>query len=185
VTNSDQTKTVYIIFLAAITETTVNNFIKLFFDLFCANYNEFYLMFSTTGGDIDPAFLLYNYLKLYNVDIITYNVNHIDSCGIIPFMAGKRRLCSPTARFGFHNLSHEISINDQKDFTLFHNNYEFYKQRFFKFFETNLKKLNFNNLTSSQILKHLDPEDALAAGILTEGPLELNFKPRTKICQLI
>jgi ATP-dependent Clp protease, protease subunit len=60
---------------------------------------------ASTGGEIAPAFALYNELNSLPLQIDTHNSGAVDSAAIMPFMAGSRRTASANSAFLFHQIS--------------------------------------------------------------------------------
>lgn len=71
------------------------------------------LIMSSGGGDIIPAFALYNDLKGLETDLHTHNAGAIDSAAILPYVAGTRRTASASSGFFFHQLHWTFASKDQ------------------------------------------------------------------------
>ncbi len=63
-----------------------------------------YLSISSTGGFIDPAITIYNFLRSLPCNIVTHNIGTVDSTAIIPFLAGSIRNASPFSKFLIHGI---------------------------------------------------------------------------------
>jgi ATP-dependent Clp protease, protease subunit len=110
-------KTLYINFFDAIDPTKVNKFIQFTTEAI-RHYNptELYYLISSSGGDVDSGFVLYNYLISLQgqISIAMHNIGTIDSIANVIFLAGQKRYAAPTASFLFHG----IMINLQGTFTM-------------------------------------------------------------------
>jgi len=67
-------------------------------------WDTFKFAIASTGGDVAAAFALYNELNALPVQIDTHNSGAVDSCAIMPFMAGQRRTASANSAFLFHQV---------------------------------------------------------------------------------
>jgi len=110
-------KVVFINFFDAIDPVKVNKFIQFTTEA-VRHYNptELYYLLSSSGGDVDSGFVLYNYLISLQgqVNISMHNIGTIDSIANVIFLAGQKRYAAPTASFLFHG----IMINLQGTFTM-------------------------------------------------------------------
>ena len=78
--------------------------------------SELYFMISSSGGDVDSGFALYNFLVSLQgqMQITMHNVGAIDSIANVIFLAGQKRYAAPNASFLFHG----INVNLQGMFTI-------------------------------------------------------------------
>jgi len=63
------------------------------------------LMLSSSGGDLPAAFTAYNFLVSIPLAVTTYNIGNIESSSNLIFLAGSRRVASPTSQFMLHGIS--------------------------------------------------------------------------------
>lgn len=63
------------------------------------------IVMSSDGGNSEPAFTAYNYLRLLPLEITTINIGSIKSSAMIIFLAGDIRLSVPGADFLIHPAS--------------------------------------------------------------------------------
>lgn len=61
------------------------------------------LLINSTGGDVNDGFALYDLIKMHNPELRTIGVGQVQSIAILPFLAGKRRICTANCRFMFHH----------------------------------------------------------------------------------
>ena len=110
-------KTLYINFFDAIDLVKVNKFIQFTTEAI-KHYNptELYYLISSSGGDVDAGFVLYNYLTSLHgqLNISMHNIGTIDSIANVIFLAGNKRYAAPNASFLFHG----IMINLQGTFNM-------------------------------------------------------------------
>lgn len=65
-----------------------------------------YFQFSSSGGSVDSAITLYNFLKSLPCTIVMHNVGSIDSSANVVFMAGDERYAAPHTSFLFHGVGY-------------------------------------------------------------------------------
>jgi ATP-dependent protease ClpP protease subunit len=66
--------------------------------------DELYLFMDTTGGQIDDGFSLFGLIRSLPFTVTTINTGLVASIGILPFIAGHRRIALPHAQFHFHDF---------------------------------------------------------------------------------
>lgn len=67
-------------------------------------FDEIYLFLNSPGGSVEDGVGLFGFLSALPVPVTTINVNLIASIAIAPFMAGKKRIAFPHAKFHFHDV---------------------------------------------------------------------------------
>ena len=67
-------------------------------------FNEIYLFLNSTGGSVEDGIGLFGFLSTLPLPVTTVNVNLVASITIVPFMAGKKRIAFPHAKFHFHDF---------------------------------------------------------------------------------
>jgi ATP-dependent Clp protease protease subunit len=65
-------------------------------------WSDFRVEISSPGGEVGPAFSMFNELIGMSIPVHTHNAGQVDSSAIMPFMAGTRRTASPMSAFVFH-----------------------------------------------------------------------------------
>jgi len=65
---------------------------------------EFSLLISSGGGTVFHGLSAYNYLKGLPVTIDTHNFGLVDSISVVLYCAGRKKYCSPQARFLLHTV---------------------------------------------------------------------------------
>lgn len=103
----DPQKTVYINFFDSIDPTKVNKFILFTVDAIKQHDpTEIYYFISSTGGDVDSGFTLYNFLVSLQskITITMHNIGTIDSIANVIFMGGQKRYAAPNASFLYHGI---------------------------------------------------------------------------------
>lgn len=63
---------------------------------------EIYILMSSEGGQLEPAFAIYNQLMGLPVTLTTHNIGSVNSVANVIFLAGNKRLAVPSATFLFH-----------------------------------------------------------------------------------
>jgi ATP-dependent Clp protease protease subunit len=66
---------------------------------------DFHLMISTTGGGVMNGITVFNFLTSLPIRSTTYNTGNVDSIGNVIFLAGERRIASPSSTFMFHGVA--------------------------------------------------------------------------------
>ncbi|CCB67717.1 protein of unknown function [Hyphomicrobium sp. MC1] len=77
------------------------------------SWDDMTIVMSSGGGDVIPAFGLYNEFMGLTVKLATHNAGAIDSAAILPFIAGKKRTASAASAFFFHQLQWTFPSKDQ------------------------------------------------------------------------
>ncbi len=70
-----------------------------------AQPSELYFLFSSQGGAVDSAIVLYNYLRSLACKITMHNISMIASSATVLFHAADVRYASPHSTFHFHGLT--------------------------------------------------------------------------------
>jgi ATP-dependent protease ClpP protease subunit len=65
-------------------------------------------MLSTPGGTVREGLAVYNLLRALPIKVHTYNVGSVNSIGNVIYLAGERRLASPTSSFMFHGVGIDL-----------------------------------------------------------------------------
>jgi ATP-dependent protease ClpP protease subunit len=128
-----------------------------------------YLYISSTGGDIDSAIRLYDFIKSSNLTITTVGFGQIDSAAIIVFLAGSQRILIKNCRLRlhppiYHGPQSQILLVHQEALSLF----QALDKRYFEIIsnetlksEAKIKKMYTNG-------KILSPREALTMKLATE-----------------
>lgn len=64
-----------------------------------------YLLISSTGGYVNPAFAAYNLLRALPIELTTHNIGNVGSAANILFLAGRTRLACKSSTFFFHSTT--------------------------------------------------------------------------------
>jgi ATP-dependent protease ClpP protease subunit len=70
-----------------------------------------YCLFSSSGGNVDPAITLYNFLRALPVEIIMHNTGSVESIGNIVFLAADTRFASAHSSFLLHGIVWNFAAN--------------------------------------------------------------------------
>ena len=70
---------------------------------------------SSSGGNVDIAVELFNFLKLLDCTVRTVNVSCVNSAAIIIFAAGTERISLPCSSFYVHSVSKHLNGNYTAD----------------------------------------------------------------------
>lgn len=99
--------TVYVNFFDVIDPIKVNKFINFTVETIKQHSPaELYYLISSSGGDVDSGFTLYNFLVSLRskMTITMHNIGNINSIANVIFVAGQKRYAAPTASFLFHGI---------------------------------------------------------------------------------
>lgn len=92
----------YVSFIQPVNSETVNALLKVCNGVVSSDFSHLHLMISSQGGGMEVGFALYNQLMSLPVELTTYNIGSINSVANIIFLAGKKRVASPSATFLLH-----------------------------------------------------------------------------------
>ena len=67
-------------------------------------FDEIYLFLNSGGGSVEDGVGLFGFLSVLPLPVATVNVNLVASISIVPFLAGKKRIALPHAKFHFHDF---------------------------------------------------------------------------------
>ena len=70
---------------------------------------------SSSGGNVDIAVELFNFLKLLDCKVRTVNTSCVNSAAIIIFAAGEERISLPCSSFYVHSITKELNGNFTAD----------------------------------------------------------------------
>lgn len=65
-------------------------------------------LITSTGGDLDCAIRLHDYLEALPVSLATIGVGQVDSAAVLVFLAGKERLAVRKCRFRIHEAIYDM-----------------------------------------------------------------------------
>ena len=103
----------YIIFNKSVNSETCQSLIDHCNTLMNQKVGRLYILFNSTGGQLNDAFTIYNYLRAIPIEIITHNIGSVSSMANIPFLAGKIRKATQNSSFFFHGV--HVTIPSPKD----------------------------------------------------------------------
>ena len=107
-----------ITFTGSIDEDNVRSFINELKKLNGKNPNSssMTVYISSTGGSVDIAVELFNFLKLLDCKVKTVNISRVNSAAVIIFAAGDERISLPSSSFYIHSVTKKLNgdytIND-------------------------------------------------------------------------
>lgn len=101
-------QTTYINFHAPINQFTAQNLMTAMSQKMTAGTTDFYIMFSTPGGEVPSGVSLYNYLRGVPTDITMHNMGNVNSIGNAIFLAANKRIARAHSTFMFHGVGFEV-----------------------------------------------------------------------------
>lgn len=104
---------IYISFVDSINKKQFDNFLKICSEAI-QKYSpkELHIMFSSNGGNINLALILYSYLRSLPIKVVMHGSGNIDSCGINVFLAGKERFATKGTTFLLHGATRHFGKDD-------------------------------------------------------------------------
>jgi ATP-dependent protease ClpP protease subunit len=72
--------------------------------------DDLHFLFSSSGGAVDSAITLYNFIKALPMNIVMHNIGSIDSAANVVFMAGAERYAAQDTSFLFHGVGYGFGV---------------------------------------------------------------------------
>lgn len=107
-------ETLYINFFSEVNPASVSQLIGTIQQGLRKGKKKFYLLISSTGGNLMSGITAYNFLKSISEKIITYNYAYTDSVALVLFCVGSERYCLPNARFLLHEVSSKVQGSERQ-----------------------------------------------------------------------
>ena len=63
------------------------------------------IMFSSSGGDINPSFTMYQFLRTFPIPVTMCNVGAVESMACIIFLGADNRIALPNTHFKLHGFT--------------------------------------------------------------------------------
>lgn len=79
------------------------------------DFGSLTLIFSTEGGDTREGIALYNFFRSLPHPVRMHAGGHVDSMGVVVYLAGHERTCSPASRFFFHPFAWTFDSSQSLD----------------------------------------------------------------------
>ena len=70
--------------------------------------SELFIQISSPGGKLEPAFGIYDCLRSTNIPVTTLSMGNVESSAVLIYLAGDKRLVTPTSLFMVHALGHRL-----------------------------------------------------------------------------
>lgn len=105
-------KTVYVNFFDVINDAKVKGIMAAMSNIINQQKPDaIYCLFSSSGGGVDAAITLYNFLRSLPTEIIMHNTGSIDSIANVIFLAADTRYASTHSSFLFHGVNWSSPAN--------------------------------------------------------------------------
>src|SRR5262245_7966490 len=104
----DKMPTTYLNFHAPINPFTAQNLMTAASQKLAAGTDDFYVLFSTPGGEVQSGIALYNFFRAIPAQITMHNMGNVDSIGNAIFLAGERRYACTHSTFMFHGVGFDV-----------------------------------------------------------------------------
>lgn len=83
-------------------------------------YTHLIVPIGSSGGELDPAWCLYDFLSCMSIPVITVATGKVYSAAVMPYLAGQERYAFSTSTFLFHPAvslyeKAEVNINQVKE----------------------------------------------------------------------
>ncbi len=98
----------YLSFSAEIDQNTSENLMGVFAQKYNEGVRDFYLLFSSSGGNVINGINVYNFLRSLPIKLTTHNVGIVDSIANVIFLAGQTRYAVKNSSFLFHGVGFNI-----------------------------------------------------------------------------
>lgn len=92
----------YLLFDAEINKEKVDIFISWAISRMGSGTTEFYIAFSTSGGNVNAGLRMAEFIRAIDVDVTMHNISSVASMGIPVFCSAKKRNCSKHSTTVFH-----------------------------------------------------------------------------------
>jgi ATP-dependent Clp protease protease subunit len=99
----------YFTFAGIIDQNAARNFLAQFAAASQSGVKKAHLVVQSSGGSPQDAGFLYNHLRNLPLELVTYNQGMVASSAVVLYLAGKVRLCAPTATFCLHAASSTLA----------------------------------------------------------------------------
>lgn len=100
--------TTYINFHAPISTFTCQNLMAAMSQKLVAGTDDFYVLLSTPGGEVQSGITLYNFLRGIPATITMHNMGNVDSIGNAIFLAADTRRACAHSTFMFHGVGFDV-----------------------------------------------------------------------------
>jgi ATP-dependent protease ClpP protease subunit len=109
-----QKKIIYVNYADSINETKVKSIMSALSNTINTdNPDIIYVLFSSSGGQVEPGVSLYNFLRSLPVELIFHNTGSIDSIANIIFLAANKRYTAKHSSFLFHGINWNFEAKTQ------------------------------------------------------------------------
>ena len=96
----------YLFYQGSITHFGVANTQTLINDAYRSGVKDLTLCLCTSGGDVTSGIGLFNFIRMFDVNINTHAAGICESIGVTILLAGKVRTATPTSVFSTHQASY-------------------------------------------------------------------------------
>ncbi len=100
--------TTYLNFHAPINPFTTQNLMTAIVQKLSNGTTDFYILFSTQGGEVASGITLYNFLRGIPATVTMHNIGNVDSIGNAIFLAANSRKACQHSTFMFHGVGFDV-----------------------------------------------------------------------------
>lgn len=100
--------TTYINFHAYINPHTTQNLMTAISQKLMAGTTDFYILFSTPGGEVASGMTAYNFLRSIPATVTMHNIGNVDSIGNAIFLSANTRRACAHSTFMFHGVGFDV-----------------------------------------------------------------------------
>lgn len=104
-----ESQTIFVSFTAEINQHTAEALMGVLAEKINNGCKDFYILFSTPGGNVANGVTLYNYLRSIPAKVTMHNIGIVDSIGNLVFLAGELRYAVPNSSFLFHGVGFDVN----------------------------------------------------------------------------
>ena len=115
--NAECEVTGYISFVQPINPATATKLLTVCSQMQERGITHIHLGISSSGGNLNSGFAIYNQLKDYSANFTTYNIGGTNSVALLVYLIGQRRVATPISSFLFHGTNWTFASNNEIPFS--------------------------------------------------------------------
>ena len=110
--HSQSKKVIYVNYFDVINDVKVKAIMAIISDIIVKEKPDtIYWLFASSGGNVEPGIILYNYLRALPVEIVMHNTGSIDSIANVVFLSADIRYACVHSSFLFHGINWNFAAN--------------------------------------------------------------------------
>ena len=132
---------------------------------------KFHIAIASPGGSTRAGVACYNFLRMYGVEVVTYNMGSVESSAVPIFLAGTERVMSPNSYILVHRPKWLFKSETKQDYTEALEVFKSLNHDAMDMAEIISEKSGLNKNRAMKMLiegKVLGPKDAVKYGLATK-----------------